>query len=93
MTQKPKSITEYVTAVGISLSTMVAGIILAAALPGTGRATPSTTFWAPSTPFVQPFGVLHVTYDTYFGSKAAYPIDVGLTMGVLPWKGLQLRSA
>ncbi len=73
----------------ISLSTMVAGIILAVALPGTGRATPSTTFWAPSTPFVQPFGVLHVTYDTYFASKAAYPIDVGLTMGVLPWKGLQ----
>jgi len=73
----------------ISLSAIVAAIILAAALPRTGRATPSTTFWAPSTPFVQPLGVLHVTYDTYFGSKAAYPVDLGLTMGVLPWKGLQ----
>jgi len=52
-------------------------------------ATPSTTFWAPSTPYVQPFGVLHLTYDTYFRPKAALPIDVGLTMGVLPWKGIQ----
>lgn len=53
------------------------------------HATPSTTFWAPSTPFVQPRGVLHLTYDTYFGSRAAYPIDVGLGIGILPWKGLQ----
>jgi hypothetical protein len=63
-------------------------LFTATAAPGL-HATPSTTFWAPSTPFVQPFGVLHVTYDTYFGSKAAYPVDLGLTMGVLPWKGLQ----
>ena len=68
---------------------IVSAIILAAALPWTACATPSTTFWAPSTPFVQPLGVLHVTYDTYFGSRAAYPIDLGLTVGVLPWKGLK----
>jgi len=67
----------------------LAAVILAAALARTACATPSTTFWAPSTPFVQPLGVLHVTYDTYFGSKAAYPIDLGLTMGVLPGKRLQ----
>ena len=73
----------------IALSASVAFIVFAASLCTDAHATPSTTFWAPSTPFVQPFGVLHVTYDTYFGSKAAYPIDVGLTMGVLPWKGLQ----
>jgi hypothetical protein len=71
------------------LSAGVAAILLAVTLPLTACATPSTTFWAPSTPFVQPFGVLHVTYDTYFGSKAAYPIDLGLTMGVFPWKGFQ----
>ncbi len=76
-------------AVRISLSGIVAAISLAVALPRITCATPSTTFWAPSTPFVQPLGVLHVTYDTYFGSKTAYPIDVGLTMGVLPWKSLQ----
>ena len=72
-----------------SRSIVSAAIVLAATLPPTAFATPSTTFWAPSTPFVQPFGVLHVTYDTYFGAKVAYPIDTGLTMGVLPWKGLQ----
>jgi hypothetical protein len=68
---------------------VAAAVILAAAPARTTFATPSTTFWAPSTPFVQPFGVLHVTYDTYFGARGAYPIDTGLTMGVLPWKGLQ----
>lgn len=71
------------------VSAMVASVIVAAALPRTACTTPSTTFWAPSTPFVQPLGVLHVTYDSYFGSKAAYPVDLGLTIGVLPWKGLQ----
>jgi hypothetical protein len=53
------------------------------------HATPSSTFWAPSTPYVQPYGVLHVTYDTYFGSRAAYPIDTGFTMGVFPGQKLQ----
>jgi hypothetical protein len=67
----------------------VAAHLLAALVPHAVSATPSTTFWAPSTPFVQPFGVLHVTYDSYFGTRAAYPVDLGLTMGVLPWKGLQ----
>ncbi len=52
-------------------------------------ATPSTTYWAPSTPYVQPFGVLHVTYDSYFNARAGYPIDTGLTVGILPWKGFQ----
>jgi hypothetical protein len=56
---------------------------------GPARATPSTTFWAPSTPAVQPIGVLHVTYDTYFGTKAAYPVDTGLEIGILPSKHLQ----
>jgi hypothetical protein len=53
------------------------------------HATPSTTMWAPSTPYVQPYGVLHVTYDTYFGSRAIYPIDTGLTIGVFPGQKLQ----
>ena len=55
------------------------------------HATPSTTFWAPSTPYVQPFGVLRVTYDVYFREKAAYPIDIGLEIGVLPWEWLQME--
>ena len=55
------------------------------------HATPSTVMWAPSTPALQGDRVLHLTYDTYFATDAAYPIDLGLTMGVLPWKQLQLE--
>jgi hypothetical protein len=39
-------------------------------------ATPSTTVWAPATPALQGFGVLHLTYDTYFGTAGLYPVDV-----------------
>jgi hypothetical protein len=55
-------------------------------------ATPSSTFWAPATPYVQPFKVLHVTYDTYFGRQASYPIDTGLTVGILPGQKLQAEA-
>lgn len=71
-----------------SVRLLAFAIVTVAALSA-ARATPSTTFWAPSTPYVQPFGVLHLTFDTYFGTSALYPVDVGLTVGVLPWKGLQ----
>ncbi len=62
-------------------------------------ATPSTTFWAPSTTAIQPFLTPHLTYDTYFWKGTAagqagspvYPITTGLTMGVLPWENLQLE--
>lgn len=62
-------------------------------------ATPSTTFWAPSTTAIQPFLTPHITYDTYFwkgpaGGQAGspvYPVTTGLTMGVLPWENLQLE--
>jgi hypothetical protein len=56
------------------------------------QATTSSTFWAPSTPSIQPFGVLHVTYDTYFGSGALYPIDTGLEIGVLPTEKVQIEA-
>ncbi len=66
---------------------------------GTASATPTTTYWAPSTTAVQPFLVPHVTYDTYFwrGTVAGqpgsplYPVDTGLTMGVLPWNAVNLE--
>jgi hypothetical protein len=53
------------------------------------RATPSTTFYTSATTYVQPFLVPHITYDTYFNGKGAYPIDTGLTMGVLPFEKFQ----
>jgi hypothetical protein len=68
-----------------------------AALPSLARATPSTTYWAPSTASCQAWRTPHVTYDTYFGKGPAagspgapnYPIDTGLTMGVLPFQKVQ----
>jgi hypothetical protein len=65
--------------------------LLTMAAPAWG--TPSTTYWAPSTTYVQPFLVPHITYDNYFwkGPGAAYPNDTGITIGVLPWDKLQLE--
>lgn len=56
---------------------------------GSANATPSTTFWTPCTPYIQPYKVLHVTYDTYYARNGAYPIATGLTMGVLPYEKIQ----
>ena len=47
--------------------------------------------WAPSTPALQGDRVLHLTYDTYFANDALYPVDLGVTMGVLPFQQLQLE--
>jgi len=66
-----------------ALEAIAAAALLAAA--STAWATPSTTFWTPSTPYTQPYLVPHLTYDTYFGEQGAYPIDLGLTMGILPF--------
>jgi hypothetical protein len=66
---------------------VVAGALLAAAQAAT--ATPSTTFWTPATTYTQPYLVPHITYDTYFGEPSAYPIDTGITIGVLPFEKLQ----
>jgi hypothetical protein len=52
-------------------------------------ATPSTLFWTPATTYVQPYLVPHITYDTYFNDKANYPMDLGLTMGILPFEKVQ----
>jgi hypothetical protein len=66
---------------------LAAGVFLASA--GAASATPSTTFWTPATTYVQPFLVPHITYDTYFGDRAYFPIDTGLTMGILPFEKVQ----
>lgn len=70
----------------LSIPLSLVALVVAALGPSAAHATPSTVFWAPSTPSVQPYGVLHLTYDTYFSRLAAYPIDAGLTLGVLPGK-------
>ena len=80
---------------------MMKKLVLAAVLlAATGAyATPTTTFWAPSTTGIQPFLTPHITYDTYFwkgpgagqAGSPVYPVTTGLTMGVLPWDNLQLE--
>ena len=60
-------------------------------------ATPSSTYWAPSVATCQAKYVPHITYDTYYGKGTpppglgapTYPIDTGLTMGILPWDKVQ----
>ena len=71
---------------------LCAVILGAAALPAILRATPSTVFWAPATPALQPVGLMHVTYDTYFQRRSEYPVDVGLEMGVPGSKSVQAEA-
>ena len=52
-------------------------------------ATPSTLYWTPATTYIQPFLLPHLTVDSYFGDRSAYPIDVGLTIGILPFEKFQ----
>ena len=76
------------------LAITVAGI---AFVPTLAFATPSTTYWAPSVATCQAKYVPHITYDTYYGKGTpppgagapAYPIDTGLTMGILPSNKVQ----
>ncbi|HEY4715862.1 MAG TPA: hypothetical protein VII00_02030 [bacterium] len=70
---------------------IIIGLFTLLFLNEVGYSTPSTTFWAPSTHYVQPFGILHITYDTYFRGGTAYPVDTGLTVGVLPFEKLQME--
>ena len=68
------------------------GALLLASLalvPSVASATPSTTYWAPSTATCQPAGVPHITYDTYYGKVGGYPIDTGLTIGLIPSSKIQ----
>jgi hypothetical protein len=68
--------------------------------PLMASATPSSTYWAPSVATCQAKYVPHVTYDTYYGKGTpppgagapAYPIDTGLTMGILPWNKVQAEA-
>jgi hypothetical protein len=78
-------------------SPTVVALLALLVLPTVAQATPSTTYWAPSTANCQASGLPHITYDTYFGKGPAaggpgapdYPIDTGLTMGIFPSKKVQ----
>lgn len=68
-----------------------------AAAPQAVNGTPSTECWAPSSADIQPYKVWHLTIDNYFtlgraqGKSGAFPTDIGLTVGVLPYKKLNLE--
>jgi len=72
-------------------------ILICLIAPTFALATPSSTYWAPSVATCQAFKVPHVTYDTYFGRGPTagtqgapnYPVDTGLTIGVLPFSQIQ----
>jgi len=67
-------------------------------LAGTVYAGPTTTIWTPATPDIQGFAVPHfgiVNYFTVFrdanNGASAFPTDIGLTIGVLPFDKLQME--
>lgn len=75
-----------------------AGLVVALAC-GSAMATPSTTYWTPMVMDIQGYKVLHLGIDNYFtvdkrassGEQSAFPTDVGLTIGVLPFEKIQME--
>jgi hypothetical protein len=69
---------------------MIGILVLSAGWAATPvEASPSTVFYTVATPYIQPFAVPHLTYDSYFNGTAAFPTDLGLTAGLLPFKKIQ----
>lgn len=73
-------------------------LALALAVGGKGWATPSTVFWTPCSMDIQGFGSVHLSYDNYTTigrkgeKKSAFPNDLGLTAGLLPFQGFQAEA-
>lgn len=64
----------------------------------TVNATPSTHIWAPSAD-IQPYKVVHLTHDVYApvsddaaGNRVAPVINLGLTVGVLPFEKINMEA-
>ncbi|MBI2447168.1 MAG: hypothetical protein HYV48_01350 [Candidatus Omnitrophica bacterium] len=78
---------------------ILAGWLVIWGLSVSAWATPSTTYWTPSTSDIQAFGLWHITYDTYTtigkNSPASgggdFPTTYGLTVGVLPFEKLKME--
>ena len=69
-----------------------AALLLFILAAGTARATSSTTFYTPCTSYIQPYGVPHVTYDSYLNRTADFPTDLGLTFGLIPGDKFQAEA-
>ena len=79
-----------------NIKVIVATLLVTGALTGVTRATPSTTYWTPATTDIQGYNVLHLGIDNYFttGRKqsngaGAFPSDLQLEYGILPFEKLQ----
>ena len=78
---------------------MFLALVIMAGLYSQGFSTPSTENWTAGTSDIQPFGVLHIGVDNYFSiirpshtaTPWALPTDFGLTLGVLPFKNVQME--
>ena len=71
------------TASGGLFLTLAMTVVSMVSVPTIALATPSSTYWAPSLATCQAFATPHFTYDTYYAKQAAYPIDIGLAMGIV----------
>lgn len=82
---------------------LVAALFFQVLFSGVLYATPSTTYWTPCVMDIQGYKVWHVTYDTYVpvqkapnadvlaGKEVLFPVDLGLTVGVLNSQKLQME--
>jgi len=87
-----------------SLISSLVVVLLFGLYATSAHATPSTELWTPAIMDIQPFGVWHLGIDNYFtvgrGNSSnvspvtgnslplAFPTDIGLTVGVLPFEKL-----
>jgi hypothetical protein len=77
-------------------SVLILGLVL---LAGTAFATPSTTYWTPMTMDIQGYKTPHLGIDNYYtttkkadtNEQGAFPTDIGLTIGVLPYEKIQME--
>jgi peptidoglycan hydrolase-like protein with peptidoglycan-binding domain len=78
---------------------LVAAAALVAVASGSAMATPTGTFWTPMSMDIQSYKVVHLGIDNYFtidkkassGEQGAFPTDLGLTLGVLPFEKIQME--
>lgn len=78
---------------------LAAAAAIVAMACGSAMATPSTTYWTPMTLDIQAYKVTHLGIDNYFtvakkassGEQGAFPTDVGLTIGVLPFEKILME--
>ena len=83
---------------GISMRSVLTRGLAVTTLTGTiALATPTTEYWTPACADIQPWKIVHLGVDNYFttdkkassGDQGAFPTDVGLTVGILPFEKFQ----